>query len=113
MDATHPTPETSGLSRYTISFGLALALVSVINGLLVVAKEKSKAVMTGMQRLTGHHWVTHSAVMLLLFALFGWLFSLARGRRGPQLSAGRLLLFLVGGIALGAAIIAGFYEFGD
>ena len=31
--------ENNGVSKYTISFGLSLALASVANGLLVVAKE--------------------------------------------------------------------------
>jgi len=49
--------ENTSVSKYTISFGLSLALTSVINALLVVAKEKIPAVMTGLQKLTGHHWV--------------------------------------------------------
>ena len=45
--------ENNNLSRYTLSFGLVLAVASVANGLLVIAKEKIPAVLAGMQKLTG------------------------------------------------------------
>jgi hypothetical protein len=102
-----------GISKYTISFGLSLALASVVNGLLVVAKEKSSAIQSGMQRLTGHHWITHSVLILGIFALFGWLFARANAGQGFKLTANRLIsLFLTGG-GLGALIIVGFYLVGD
>ena len=41
--------EKNTVSKYTISFGLALAFSSVINALIVVAKEKSTTVRTEMQ----------------------------------------------------------------
>ena len=73
--------ENTGVSKYTISFGLSLALASVVNGLLVIAKEKIPAVQAGMQKLTGNHWVTHCVIILGLFAVFGWLFAQANGGR--------------------------------
>src|SRR5208283_4078581 len=77
--------ENTPIPKYTVSFGLSLALACVINALLVVAKEKIPSLMAGMQKLTGHHWVSHSAIVLLLFALFGWLFARANGGRGINL----------------------------
>ena len=47
--------ENINVSKYTVAFGCSLALASVANGLLVIAKEKIPAVMSGMQKLTGHH----------------------------------------------------------
>ena len=41
--------ENTRISKYTISFGLSLALASVMNALLVVAKEKIPTVMAGLQ----------------------------------------------------------------
>jgi hypothetical protein len=104
--------ENPGVSKYTVSFGFSLALASVANGLLVVAKEKNPAVLAGMQKLTGHHWVTHSAVILGLFALGGWLFSLAHGKRGIKLTVGHLIGTLAAGVAAGGLIIVGFYVLG-
>ena len=105
--------EPAGLSKYTVSFGVALALASVVNGLLVIAKEKSPAVQAAMQKLTGSHWVTHVVIVLAVFALSGWLFGLANGGSGIRLTASRLIRVLVSGVAVGGLLILGFYLIGD
>ena len=105
--------EKNGVSKYTISFGLSLALASVVNGLLVIAKEKSPAVQSGMQKLTGHHWVTHGVIILGLFALCGWLFAQGNGGQGVKITTNRLLSLLVSGVAVGGLLIVGFYLAGD
>jgi len=105
--------DTTGSSRYTISFGLSLALASVANGLLVVAKEKIPAVMAGMQRLTGHHWVSHSVIVLGLFAVLGWLFARMNGGQGVRLTVNRLIVALVSGVVIGSFTIFVFYLVGD
>ena len=105
--------ENTGVSKYIISFGLALALASVVNGLLVVAKEKIPSVLAGMQNLTGHQWVSHGVIILGLFAFFGWLFAQANGGQGIKLTVNRLIGTLVAGVATGGLIIVGFYLIGD
>ena len=105
--------EKTGASKYTISFGLSLALASVVNGLLVIAKEKSPAIQNGMKQLTGHHWVTHSVLIVGLFLICGWLFAQAKGGQGFQLTASRLIGTLLAGIVTGATLILGFYLIGD
>ncbi len=105
--------ENTGVSRCTISFGLSLALASVINGLLVVAKEKVHAVVVGLQKLTGHQWVSHCVIILGLFALFGWLFARANGGQGIKMTVNRLLGTLVSGVVVGGLIILVFYLVGD
>jgi hypothetical protein len=105
--------ENNRVSKYTISFGLALAVASVANGLLVVAKEKIPAVLAGMQKLTGHHWVSQGVIMVGLFAVLGWLLAQANGGHGIKLSASRLIVTLVAGVVAGGGIILGFYLIGD
>ena len=105
--------ENTGVSKYTISFGLSLALASVANGLLVVAKEKIPAVLAGMQKLTGHHWVSHSVIILGLFAILGWLFAQANGGQGIKMTVNRLIGMLLAGVGTGGLIILGFYLVGD
>ncbi len=105
--------DSATLSRNTVSYGLSLAIVSVINALVVVAKESSKSVMTGMQRVMGHHWITHSALMLALFAAIGWTLSRGNHGAGPNITPRRLLTVLLSGVGLGALIIVGFYLIGD
>ena len=105
--------ENTGVSKYTISFGLALAATSLINALLVIAKEKSPAVMTGLQKFTGHHWVSHSAIILVLFTFFGWIFARANGGRGIQITTNSLIRTLVSGVVIGGIVIMAFYLVGD
>lgn len=105
--------ENPTLSKYSISFGLALAVTSVVNALLVMAKEKSPAVLAAMKNLTGHHWITHSAVVVVLFFVLGWLFATFNGGQGVKLTANNLLRAIVGGVALGGLLIVGFYLFAD
>jgi len=105
--------ENFPVSKYTVSFGLSLAFCSVVNALLVVAKEKSPAVAAHLQKITGHHWVTHSAFVVLLFFLCGWLFTLPNGGQGLRLTAGRLPGIVVAGVLTGGLIIMGFYLIAD
>jgi hypothetical protein len=101
--------ENTSVSKYTVSFGLSLALASVMNALLVVAKEKIPTVMARLQSLTGHHWVSHGVVILGLFAAFGWMFAQANGGRGIGIAVNRLISLLVSGVVIGGLIILGFY----
>ena len=105
--------QPTGLSKHTTSFGLALAFASVVNGLVVIAKESSAAVQSAMQKMTGSHWVTHVVIVLAVFLLSGWLFGLADGGSGIRLTASRLIRVLVAGVAVGALLILGFYLLGD
>ena len=105
--------EANPLSKYTVSFGLSLALCCVVNALLVVIKEKCPAVAVAMQKITGHHWVTHSAFIVLLFVLCGWLFAQPNGGFRPRLSAARLIGTVAAGVIAGGLIIMGFYLVAD
>ena len=113
MSAHEVKSETAGLSKSTRSFGVALALASVVNGLLVVAKESSPAVQADMQKLTGHHWITHSTIILGLFFLVGWGLGRINGGQGIRLSPWKLLGILVSGVVLGGLTIIAFYLLGD
>jgi hypothetical protein len=101
--------ENANLSKYTISFGLSLALASVLNALLVVAKEKIPSVTAGLQSLTGHHWVSHGAIILVLFAAFGWIFAQPNAGQGIRITASRLTGLVVLGVVIGGLIISVFY----
>ena len=105
--------ENFAVSKHTTSFGLSLALCAVLNALLVVAKEKSKAVADWMQEITGHHWVTHAAIILVLFAIFGWLFARKNGGQGPNMPVRRLTNVAITGVVAGVLIVLGFYVVAD
>ncbi|MGA3178988.1 MAG: hypothetical protein ABSF38_01450 [Verrucomicrobiota bacterium] len=101
--------EKSADLKHTKSFGMSVALCAVLNALLVIAKERSKFVADWMQRATGHHWITHVAIILILFALFGWCFARTNGGQGPGMSVNRLTSIVCSGVVAGVLIVLGFY----
>ena len=101
------------LSKQSVAFGIAVAIACVVNALIVVVKEKSPAVMNGMKGVLGHHWTTHSAIVVILFLGLGGLFAALRGGRGIEMSSGRLIGTLVSGVVLAGIIIVGFYLLAD
>ena len=103
----------NSVSKCTISFGWSLALCSVLNALLVVAKEKSPKLQGTMKSIAGHHWIAHSAIVVLLFVVFGWLFASAAKNRGPNLPVNSLIKTIFAGLTVGVVIIVGFYLFAD
>jgi len=105
--------ENTTISKRSIAFGLALAVACVVNAIIVVVKEKSEAVMGGMKKVTGHHWTTHSAIVIVLFLALGGLFGLTRGGRGMEMTTSRLIGILLSAIGAAAVIIIGFYLFVD
>jgi hypothetical protein len=105
--------ENTTLSKHTTAFGLSLALCAVLNALLVIAKEKSKSVADWMQRITGHHWITHVAIILVLFAVFGWCFARMNGGLGPKMPVHRLTGIIFSGVVAGVLIVLAFYIVAD
>jgi hypothetical protein len=105
--------DNNSVSKCTFSFGWSLALCSVLNALLVVAKEKSPKLQNTMKSLAGHHWIAHSVVIVLLFVVFGRLFASVAKKRGPNLPVNSLIKTIFAGVAAGVAIIVGFYLFAD
>jgi hypothetical protein len=103
----------NSVSNLTYSFGWSLALCSVLNALLVVAKEKSPKLQALMKSAAGHHWIAHSATIILLFAVFGWVFASAAKDRGPNSTLNSLIKIIFAGLIAGVAIIVGFYLFAD
>jgi cytochrome bd-type quinol oxidase subunit 2 len=100
----------NSIGKYTVSFGLSLAVMSVLNGLLVIVKETHEdSVLALMKRLTPHHWITHGIFVIVAFVALGWLFSRANGGQGIQIPVPRLIALLVGAVVVGGALIAGFY----
>lgn len=106
--------ETNGIGKYTMSFGMSLAITSVVSALLVVVKELSQnTVLALMKGITFHHWFTHSLFILILFVVIGWVLGRANGGQGIKMSVNSFISTLVGAVVLSGLIIAGFYLIGD
>src|SRR4051812_21175021 len=91
--------EEARLERVAAAFGLAAALTIVFNTLLAWIKDTYEPLNAFMASLTGHHWITHGLVDVILFALLGWLLM-------SRHTIARVSYGLVVGIAA-AAMIAG------
>ena len=89
--------ENSTSSKYTNSFGVALAVTSVVNALLVAVKEKSPAVQAAMKSLTGHHWITHGLVDVAVFVVTGAVLM----RLGVRFDGRRMLIAVIAAALLG------------
>jgi hypothetical protein len=102
--------ETNDIGKYTTSFGMSLAITSVVSALLVVVKEMSEnTVLALMKGITFHHWFTHSLFILILFVVVGWLLARSNGGQGVKMGVNRFISTLVGAVVVSGLIIAGFY----
>ena len=80
------------------AFGAAAAVVIVFNTLLAWIKDLSGPLNSFMARLTGHHWITHGLVDLVLFLVIGFALRARRARfDGDRLVTGVLVASIIGG----------------
>ena len=84
--------EDEALGRYTVSFGVSLAITSVLNALLVVVKELNEnTLLAWMKQVTPHHWITHGLFDLIVFAVLGFALARVNGGRGLEVSPRTLI----------------------
>lgn len=101
--------DNDSLSRNTYSFGISLAICAVLNAIVVIIKESGQGVADMMKKMTGHHWITHVAIILTLFFAGGLLLNRTQLINSPS----RLIQVVAGGVAIGVLIILGFYVIAD
>ena len=77
----------------TTAFGLSYAITSLFNVLLVVLKEAVPGVQNAMVAVTGHHWVTHGALDIIVFVLLGLVLARTSYAQMPAIS---LIKYVVG-----------------
>lgn len=107
-DITPIGEDSSSVGRYAAAFAVSTGITSVLSALLVILKERNEdTVLEWMKAATGHHWVTHGLIDLILFVVIG----LVIARMSPQLENRPVAVagWLVGGVAVGAAIVAAFF----
>lgn len=98
----------TGIGQYSRAFALSLAITSLLSALLVVIKEQNQeTVLAWMKAATGHHWISHGILILIVFAVLGW--ALARLKLGAGLSGNGLSAVISGSLVLSALIIAGYF----
>lgn len=100
-----PTSAADTVGPSASGFGISYAITSILNAVLVVLKEGSEAVHDGMAAITGHHWVTHGLLDLIVFLVLGFVLS----RRNITMSGNALVTTIVGATVVSGVIIAGYF----
>jgi predicted Co/Zn/Cd cation transporter (cation efflux family) len=105
--------ETNDIGKYTIAFGVSLAVTSLLSAVLVVLKESNKNLLGWMAKATGHHWVTHGLIAVVVFLALGYGLAQINDKQGLRMDPNRIIALIVGAIIVSGLIIAGFYLFED
>ena len=102
---THQTDMTDIASAKVTGYGISYAITSILSALLVILKESNESVLQLMVSLTGHHWITHGVLDVLLFVVLGAILS----RQKITISGNALIASVVGSTIVSGLIIAGFF----
>jgi hypothetical protein len=99
--------QSGEIGTYTASFGISLGLASLFNALLVIIKETNETTVLAWMKAAGHHWVTQGVLDFVVFIVLG--FALAKFWQERRTTPGKVTAAAVGGVVVGALIIAAFY----
>ena len=100
----HAARAETTLSRTAAGFSVAAAITLLINAILTIVKDAWEPLHDFMQKLMGHHWTTHSVVILAVFFVLGW--SLSENDTIGRLSDATLIGSVVAGALINGAAIA-------
>jgi hypothetical protein len=98
-------------SKYTRGFGLSLIIMMLFNAVLTIAKESFAPLLKGMAAITGHHWITHGIIVIVLFFVLGFIFSGAQSEGNSSPSARGITVWTIVSAVIGLILIGGFYLF--
>ncbi len=99
--------ENISLDKLSVGFGVSFFVASIFNALLIVTKEKFAPLKDWMKSFSGHHWMTHGILVIVLFVVLGYILSKAGLEK--KMDADRILGLVIAGTVLGGLIIVGFY----
>ena len=106
-EAGRSATQSQLMSAYTASFGLSLGLTNLFNALLVVVKETNEHTVLAWMKALGHHWVVHGILDVAVFVALGFL--LVPLAESWRVHPPRICGVAIGGVVIGALIIATFY----
>ena len=96
-------------NKYTKGFGISLIVVMLVNAVLTVVKESYGPIIKGMAAISGHHWITHGIIVVVLFFILGFAFSSGQSKEPSWPSARGMALGTIVSTILGLLLIVGFY----
>jgi hypothetical protein len=91
----------------TAGFGVSYAVTSILSAIIVILKESSEGFHDKLAAITGHHWVSHGLLDIIVFFVLG--FILTRMGGGLRMSSTALIGTVVGATVLSGLVIAGYF----
>jgi hypothetical protein len=98
---------SASIEKHTAGFGLSFVITSLLATLLLIFKETYEPLKNAMKAATGHHWITHGVLTILIFLFLGPLFS--KMNLENILDNKKVLRYILGTIILCTLVIGGFY----
>jgi hypothetical protein len=107
--ATDPSASVkeAAFSKASSAFALSAAVTVIFNTLLAWVKDAYDPLNTAMAHLTGHHWITHGLVDVIVFFALGGIF-LSTGV-AERFSPNALTVCLVGAVILAGLGLAAWF----
>jgi uncharacterized membrane protein SirB2 len=99
--------DTQELDPATAAFTLSAAITVLFNTVLTWIKELSEPFHDFLAALTGHHWITHGIIDIVVFIALGFVFM--RTGTGSRMTAGSLIGTLVVAVVIAGIGLAGFF----
>lgn len=93
------------VSDNVTGYGISYSVTALLSALLVVLKESNESVQGLLIALTGHHWVSHGLLDIIVFVVLGAVLS----RRNLNLEGNTLVTAVVGSTIVSGLIITGFF----
>jgi len=94
-------PDTSAaagtLDGAAAAFGMSAIVTILFNTLLAWIKDAFDPLNELMGRVTGHHWITHALIDVILFLVLGIVLT----RRGYRISGNMLVLGIIAATVIG------------
>jgi len=105
--AKSQTRAADAISAKVTGYGISYAITSILSALLVVLKESNESVHGLLVSITGHHWVTHGLLNVIVFVALGAVLSRMGG--GIRMTGNALIATVAGATVISGAIITGFF----
>lgn len=100
--------ETASADRLAAAFGWAAVVAIVFNTVLAFIKDAYDPLNNLMKAMTGHHWITHGLVDVIVFLGVGWLL-LASGTPTLGLSNRAIIALIVAAVVAGGSLASWFF----
>jgi hypothetical protein len=97
-------PDSAG--KVATAFGISYAITSLFNVLLVIVKENVPGIEDVMKGLTGHHWVTHGLIDLIVFVVLGLAL---KNTAAAQMPASKLINYVVASTVISGLALAFYF----